>query len=535
MDDRRPLNSGRIFRRMLQAWPRVSRRRVSLVVGVAVGVLGVHGTPAARGQSSEQSSTSSAPAAVPAAAPAAISPTPLVTTGFAIPAGQLDFASASLFHACESVFLREFGRSGTDTATAAATALYPLDSARLVPLPERAVTAARTCLRRIEQHGDTTHVGAAGGAQHTPGAISTPLNGVPPVEWPFVLRLAVAANDDSLVQAIVTRQLAAAGTPSGMRAQVLEQIVLLLLRNHWNEGTLDHRTPSHDALARAYAAQLDTLAPAGPVLATRLRVETELYERAPIWDVDAELAHLRARHHLAQSIPLEEIPASDRATIAALRTGPDVDLARALYLKTPTRANFLKFLAVRDSSAHLPPGYSVDSTILGQPAGLIDGYWFNTPPGIDHPVVPAPGTVTLLVFVDLAEGRTLGPDMRAMADQLRRIHARYPALQVVTVSEIRGRFQGKEFQDRPQEEAARMADFVAHELRIPGMFCVLPLQYHSEPGLSAVPLPSPVLDHYRLDPRNINGFFFFVDREGWIVQTNEDVLNGHFIQRLLVP
>jgi hypothetical protein len=179
-------------------------------------------------------------------------------------------------------------------------------------------------------------------------------------------------------------------------------------------------------------------------------------------------------------------------------------------------------------------GKKVTDPLLGHPAGRLDGYWFNVPSGTPSPVIPAPGVVTLIEFIDVGDGMTPeDANARVWMARLRQVHAQYPQLQIVLVSMTQGQFQGKDLWTDPAREAELIHQYLTNQLQLPGMVCVIPMRFHTEPGLTTVPIASPVLDQYRIDPRRIQGREFLVDAGGWIVLDNRTAFDGRYIQRLL--
>lgn len=364
-----------------------------------------------------------------------------------------------------------------------------------------AITAGRRCLQQI-----------GGGDQ------------VPMSDWAFLLRFAIALNDDSLVHRVVARQLTAAGPQARERASVVEHVIDLLLHNQWPEMQLteglphDHRTDTHTALARQYAAQLDTMHPAGQVIAARLRVMANLNELDTVWNVDTELVRVQHVAQVVASVPRPEIPPEDTAYVH----GPSSwTLAWLRYLKTPTHVNLTHWIAVRDSV--LPP-----DSLLGRPAErLTCDYWFNRPSNTPAPAIPALGAVSLIAF---------GSDFSAeRAAQLRQLHTQYPKLKITLVAITNGMFQGQDLHDDPAHEAELIHDHLTNVLSLPGTLCVLQAKYHTERGMTAIPMALPMLDRYHLDPRDYANSAFLVDAEGWLVENRAGVvLDGKLIHQLLV-
>lgn len=432
-------------------------------------------------------------------------PTPLMMAGFPIPTMPVDLQSFHLLHACQSMFEREvrLGSAGSlaggrSTKRRSAVAPSAQDSA-FVPMAAAAVTVGRQCLARI---GNT--------------------EALPPIELPFLLRFAVGINDDTLARRVVARQLAIAGSNVRDRGRVLETAINVLLHNQW-EGDAIHRTHAHDSLALRYAAQLDTMQPVGQVLASRLRLAGALSEiTAPsAWNADRDIAEAQAIRKLAMSVPMNLIPAADteRVRLSYTRMG----VAWATFIKTPTHANLAEWIAVRDSVFHRPKGTTIDS-LINRPAPHLDAdHWFNLPAGTaSPPVIPAPGVVSLLVFVN-----EITPEWAA---QLQHLHTQYPALHIVLATMTSGA------QDTPAQvaqNAARIAQRFTDVLHWPVSVGVLETKYHTESDASDIPVASPVLDRFHLDPRQYAGNAFLVDAQGWLLDDRSSVVwNDHLMQAL---
>lgn len=438
-------------------------------------------------------------------------PVPTITAGFDISHALLDWQRGSLLRGCEESFVRslklQIGRSQVE---AYATSNGWSDSVPSMPIPTATIAVGQQCLQRI-------------------GGLET----LQPIELPVLLRLAIGINDDSLVRRVVARQLTIAGNTVRQRGLVLESAIHALLSNRWGKspwGDVDHRSPAHDTLARSYAMQIDTMQPVAQVAATRMRVTRDLERVTPGWNIDTVVARAERTLRFVQSIPLQSIPPEDREEFEDAGNPEMFSLAQAMYLKAPTHANFLTMLARRDSALH---NYSRAKSLLGHPAGRIDGYWFDVPTGTPHPVVPEPGKVTLVVFIDALQGLADRDDAKPVFTRLRQLHARYPGLQMVFVSITRGVFQGEVLRDQPEKEAERIHEYFRSTLQLPSELCVLRMEFHADSSVATVPVASPVLDRYHLDPRHIDSRFFLVDSQGWIVHDNGSVLDGHLIQSLL--
>jgi hypothetical protein len=352
---------------------------------------------------------------------------------------------------------------------------------------------------------------------------------LPASDWAFLLRFAIALNEDALVQRIVARQLSAVGRDVRDRAAVIEHVIKLLAHNTWPEVSPNaglaptHITAAHTILACQYAAQLDTMQPGAQLVITRLRVFDELVTLSDTtWNADTALAREQHRLQIARSFPLTQIPLEDQSAIRETISAEIYRIAELTYFAAPTHANLTKFVVTRDSLRGADMGETVDS-LLGHPAPQLGGdYWFNTPAG-GPVVVPQPGRISLLVF---------GLDPHDV-EPLQRLHTRYPSLQIVLIEVTTGAFAGQNLYDDPDGEAAQIHHYLTDELRAPGVVCVLRTKYHSEPGMTAVPYASPVLDRFHLDPLTYKGHTMLVDAGGWVVQL-QSVLDDHLLPRLAI-
>lgn len=434
---------------------------------------------------------------------------------------------------CQAVFEKTLLRTGAafdatlvtlaarnaDTvhADTAYAATRKADQRRWNPIPDAAVAVGRQCLQRV---GDVSRL--------------------PAYDWPFLLRLAVGVNDDTLVSRLVRWQLAKAlatpGTTVRDRAGILDSAIIRLLRNQWIDTGV-HRTPAHDTLAREFAAWLDTLHPAGPVLTTRLHIYNQFNDR-PEFGNSADVGVLKAEREFAlgelqlvQSVPLSEVPTEDQGAVQSTLVGAHYWLARLAYLLTPTHENLTKLVAARDAGLHLKPGTFF--SLIGHSMPRLDGdYWFNLP-SKGTSTIPAPGMISLVAFIDLQEGKTLAEDrIWDEAAKLRHIHTRFPKLQIVIVTMTRGHFLDKDYRQNVAQEAEQMNRYITEQLRIPAIICVMQTKYHTDPGGTAVPLASPALDRFHLDPRFYNGRELLIDAEGWVVQDATVLDDLRFAQRL---
>jgi hypothetical protein len=94
-------------------------------------------------------------------------------------------------------------------------------------------------------------------------------------------------------------------------------------------------------------------------------------------------------------------------------------------------------------------------------------------------------------------------------------------------------FEKEGMLDDPAQDAERIYHHLTDDLYLPGIVCVLRTRYHTEPNARYIPIASPVLDRYHLDPREYARHAFLVDATGWLVEDRVGiVLDGRLIQRL---
>jgi hypothetical protein len=228
------------------------------------------------------------------------------------------------------------------------------------------------------------------------------------------------------------------------------------------------------------------------------------------------------------------LPDSDQREVHSTILGLILDVAHLTYLTTLSHANLMHWLAVRDSVRH---ELGVDAAIrpdslVGKPAPQITGeYWFNTT--TPAPMVPAPGRVSLIVFDNPDAGVTQKVDSRVFGE-LRQLHTMFPDLQIVLVATTQGSFRGKYLMTHPDSEAALIHHYF-DTLQVPGILCVAKSTYRTVVGGQAIPLGTPVLDAYKLDPRGYSNRYFLVDAQGWVVSQDlpSSLDDEEFIRRLL--
>lgn len=355
----------------------------------------------------------------------------------------------------------------------------------------------------------------------------------PDFELGTLLQLAIAINNDSLVEAVVDRQMELAGSAMRARAQVLERAIDGLMSNAWDEGEFDtdHLTQVHVQLAHSYAAQLDSCGPAA--LLYRLRAAQSLAKGMKIEDgTDSRaFAELEQRLRTAQQ-EVSAAPAEDRHAIDVLINGINVKLTEMTYRRSLTHEDLIQSLEARRQGAGLIGWQSIDS-LVGKLAPPIRGdYWFPTPDG----PMPIPGDVSLIVFDDPQD---INPSFRLSERdyaELRRLHSLFPALQIVLVGMTRGVFQGHFLWQDPAEEARMVKQLLIDSLRVPGILCIIKGEYHTVEDGRVLPLVPPQLKPWKLDPRLYGRHVFLVDKRGWIVKAgmpsspDDEELIRHLLQ-----
>ena len=391
-----------------------------------------------------------------------------------------------------------------------------------LPLAPPAITAAQACIDRLYL---------------TPAAI-------PGYALNSVLHFAVATNTDSLAQAVVTRKLSSIGANPSWRAAFLDSLLDGLLTNVWLESGVvggTHLTEAHIAMARQYTHQLEVMGP----LALRLWLNARFrfasfgsgHHGFAVDDtaLDTAFADIRYVLRMAQAIPESTIPIGDRPEVAAGLQATALEGMRLTFLKSLDRTDLLQFVKVRDSiTRNTVPG------MLGAIAPpLIADYWFGEPTGpagsdtLPHgapPLVPAPQKLSLLAFVDPNGGRAVTATGDMNTDALvRRLHARFPALQITLIAMTQGFYGNESLTEHPEREAALTYRFLRDSLHMPGMVGIVTGKYRPAAEGHALPEQPALLDAYHIDVRDLvgdqsasPGLLFLVTPDGWIAWRGED-------------
>jgi hypothetical protein len=443
--------------------------------------------------------------------PSTLSSAPVVTAGFSEPDKPRDWRLYQAPDACISLFERILRQTTFNTQPEKNVAhdTQPMKEDDWTPLPSASVTAGQQCV-------DHLHVAD-----------------IPAFELPNLLRLAIAINNDSLVQAVVARQVALAGSSERSHAHVLESVVHSLTTNGWADfdHTVNHLTEAHIALARTYAMQIDSMD--GPTtLLYRLRALDDLSASLRIGDSDvtARLAYAEDELQRMQRVPLNAVPASDRKEIFAKILGEELHIKRLAYIQSLSHEDLTQWHVMWDS-VHRVIKSPIWDSLTGQPAAPITcDYAFNAPGSAPGASIPTSGIVSLLVFVNPNKIDQI--DYRRFAE-LRRQQQLFPTLKITLIAMTSGTFQGRDLLPHPEQEATFIHQYLTDSLGLPGTVCVVKSQYRTVAGGRAIPLLTPVLEGYKLDPRTYGREEFLVDPLGWIVGGGS-VADEELIRRLLL-
>lgn len=425
----------------------------------------------------------------------------VVTTSFTEPTRSVNPKFYGTLGACFSVFKRALTMDENDhppNLTPAHDTL-PNEVRVWTPYPPAAIAAARDCY----------HATYA-----TPNAVA---NEDVPALWPFAL----AMNEDSLARQLATRWLELVGPNSRKRADLLDSMVRGLVVNGgpWGtEGT--HLTDEHVAMAREDLVQLQAMMPAHVLEWLKARVA---FQEAGSWRLDSD-ANIQAAIDDAQQTlaVMQAVPPNalswtgqqelHRNVVTTLVYG----LRRLTYIKSTDHADLQRFVQAVDSN--WPGGKR--PWLVGTPAPpLSANYWFGTPSNTPTlpAAVPVANAVSLIVFIHPESGKPAAntPERDAM---LRRLHAKYPALQIILMTVTTGIWANESLLDHPEREAQLMYHYVHDSLQVPGIMGVLTgKQRVATSDGRMLPVQLPLLDAYKLDIRTLLGQVFLVDRNGLVV------------------
>jgi hypothetical protein len=339
-----------------------------------------------------------------------------------------------------------------------------------------------------------------------------------------------------LATQVEARRVALAGSSRYAQGAVLDSAIHVLMTNSWEvEGYgRNNQTPEHTRLARQYLTQLDSLGPS--VVYLRLQALTQIgwsdWKDLDSGVVDKLLATAQRKVDLVQHADLQAVPAPDRQAIEATGRIAALDAAWWTYVKTLDHTDLQKFLSMLNAGGGA-------NTVQGTYAPPIrGGFWFNRPgyPGGDTTTapIPTPGHVSLIYFFQANSGLSNINSMRGTWAGIRRLHVKYPALQIILVSATQGSFRGRNFLGQPRAEAEMIHRYLTDSLQIPGVLCVINEKYRKVVGGHVVPETAPVFDDYHIDPMEFNDDVFLVDKSGWVVrQVVIDPQYDVLIRRLL--
>lgn len=440
-------------------------------------------------------------------------PTPVVMAGVATPPA-IDWSQYNSVEMCNAAFVR-----------ALSAALLPQlrDTLRdtthrrvdpWLPFPPAAVEEGRRCLNRFR------------------------VADLPVPALTATLQTAVGTNADTLVQALVARQLTLA-PDAGARAAVLDTAIQLLMTNNFPNTQRDWvLTPAHVRLARAYVSQLDALG--AVAFLPRLRVRNDLMIHLNENDVDAQLALQREILQVYQQVPLDSVPAAVKtpefffeykfrwlgvveriAGLTYVETGSRADLANVVEA-SKDQEGFVE--AVNKSLANhtlMPAVYKMTTEdynqlhLLGQRAGPLTGdYWFNAPNNTRVPL-PMSGKLNVLYFLgsdDQSDKATIRIGVDAT---LRRVHQALPDVPITVVTQTKGALRHIAFTDHPEQEAALRYSVLHDSLRVPGMVTVYKPRYQTGTTGHMIPLPMPQWEAYHCNDASFK--LVVVDAGGMIV------------------
>lgn len=315
-----------------------------------------------------------------------------------------------------------------------------------------------------------------------------------PFELPWLLRLYLIAGQDDQVEAVVARQLALARTPEARATTLLRTVTTLLadLRSA-RIALLDDAWPAWITLAKAYAAQLDSMG----AVAWKERKDVHLW---PLWRyIQATLDTALMRSNLAAY----EAALADGGAAAASKPGlygilMSEKVAAVLDHEYPldARAFFTAYAAT-----HYPgvPEESVQELIdglLGKGRPQVAGdFWFQADTA--RPVAsayPRPGKVSFLVFV----GEPCGGTCAGAYAVLRRLKERFgDSLEIVLMARTMGYFRQLP-PPSPAEEAELTRQYFFEDVKLADVLSVVstPFTHFPDPDGRYFAQGTPNLHHF---------------------------------------
>ena len=376
---------------------------------------------------------------------------PVLTANFVVPSHSIDWQHYPRTEDC---------RAAVERTLDSLSLGVPQDTVLpdvFAPLPPLAIQVGRECLRHFTI--DTLSL----------------------VEQDALMTVAGWTGADSIVQGLVTHHLATLkGAPAPQRAAVLASAVNALMRRY--------RTPRKTQLARALMAQGDALGPEATI--ERLAMHEAVEQPVGTYDPDALLAYDRTVIAL-----LQQASPAFKAQWARVVYGIHGRIAYLQmqaswlqWLKTGADADYHTWLAAYHDVMLAP------DSLIGTPAMPITGaYWFNRPQSGMPSAVPAPGKVTLLLFVDPQEWQE--KDVRNIV-LLQHLHQQFPLLQIVLLARNTGALGGKLLVDAPEREADMIHAYLSDSLHMPGMVGIEPGTYQRLPNGAIRQVPSANMLHY---------------------------------------
>lgn len=437
----------------------------------------------------------------------------LVTTSFTEPTRPENSAFSRSLGGCISIFDRALSLYAYDHPPDLTPAHDTLmrEERRWFPYPAEAIAAARGCYHSVYP------------------TVSAVADADIPALWPLIL----AMNEDSLAQVLVTRWLRLVGPDSDARAKLLGQVVQTLMNNAGPDGSGGtHLTDAHIALAQRYLGQLRAMGPSQILEWLHAR---NAFQNAGGWRLDSDANIQAAIDDEQQALT------AMRAASPSVLSGSDLKqlhenisstriygIQRLTYLKSLDREDLRRFVQSVDSVYKRP-------WLLGTYAPQLSAdYWFGTPSNVSSNTptsMPAPNTVSLIVFISPASGKPATTSVRDA--MLRRLHAKYPALQIILMTVTTGVWANESLLDHPDREAQLMYHYVHDSLQVPGIMGVLAgKQRMVTTDGKTLPVQLPLLDRYMLDVSGLNGQLFLVDRDGIVVDQGMSLVP--VIPRLLV-
>jgi hypothetical protein len=276
------------------------------------------------------------------------------------------------------------------------------------------------------------------------------------------------------------------------------------------------------ALARQYLAQLEAL---GPRYVLQWMDANETLERASSvaagFDlasdarIDAALSKVHHTLDIIHGIPPGTLVGADAEQLRDRERNARIyGVQRLTYIKTLDRADLKRYLQLVDSA--WPTGKR--PWLVGTMATPITAdYWFGTPSNAAPPAVPVAGAVSLIMFINpspvMAAASTSEKDA-----MLRRLHSRYPELQIILIAVTKGFWENESLLGHPEREAQLMYHYVHDSLQVPGIMGIIRgKQQVVTPDGKTLPVQIPELDRYRVGVTGLHGQRFLVDRDGMIV------------------